>query len=81
MKKNSESLYAGKCAMRSDDATLKKRKEIAERLKRGESVVVEGNTGRMTEDDKNIPENRKLKINKTGDGPVLKDRTQAVSLC
>ena len=39
--------FVEKCGFVADDATAKKRKEIAERLRNGRPVDIEGNNGEM----------------------------------
>lgn len=58
-----ESLFIEKGALAVDDAAAKKRKEIAERLKRGEDVEIVGNNGEMTtSEDAQNPASPRLKV-------------------
>lgn len=54
-----------KCGFVADDATAKKRKEIAERLRNGRPVDIEGNNGEMkTSEDAQTSAGPKLKVDK-----------------
>ena len=57
--------FVEKCGFVADDATAKKRKEIAERLRNGRPVDIEGNNGEMkTSEDAQTSAGPKLKVDK-----------------
>ena len=62
---NHNNLFVENCAFAADDAAAKKRKEIADRLRKGQDVIIEGNNGEMkTPADAGTTPGSKLKVDK-----------------
>lgn len=76
--------FVEKCGFVADDATAKKRKEIAERLRNGRPVDIEGNNGEMkTSEDVQTSAGPKLKVDKdklAADDAAAKKR-KAILVC
>ena len=76
--------FVEKCGFVADDATAKKRKEIAERLRNGRPVDIEGNNGEMkTSEDAQTSAGPKLKVDKdklAADDAAAKKRKEIAEL-